>query len=180
MNQQRSIKCEKGDRVSHCNHGNSIVQSVLSEGAAINNTLDVMNYRNDDHQNGLVVYDRDLQPDGEWCWLYYVFGKRLVWTSLNSKSKLYSVSNREYLLFAKEQYQAWNDNNENQILDKMDSEPLEESRPPSRSKCLVCNGDSVVYWSTGSAAAWQGSSDRQNFRDICEACRGAGFVDNIL
>ena len=142
--------------------------------------IEVSNNINDIHKYVPVVYDHDLQPDGEWCWLYYVFGKRLVCSTLNSKSKLYSVSDRESLLFAKEQYQAWNDINENKILDKIDSQPSEELRPPARCKCSVCKGNPIVYWSTGGEIGWQGSSDRQNFRDVCYACRGACRVENIL
>ena len=134
------------------------------------------------HKHGLITYDSSLQPEGDWCWLYYVYGKKLICISSEEKSKLTltPVTDKAQVAFADEQYFYWCCLNEDEIKRKIDAIPRNEMRPSPKRKCDKCHGDSVVYWSTGSAAAWQGASDRENFRDICQVCRGAGFVDDII
>lgn len=143
--------------------------------------LSVFNWRGD-YKYGLVTYDNNLQPQGDWHWLYYVYGQKLICMSSEKKEKLTltPVTDKNIITFADEQYFYWCCLNEASIEKKINAIPQNETPPSPKRKCTKCDGYSVVYWSTGSAAAWQGASDRENFRDICHACNGAGFVEDII
>ena len=160
------------------NNGNN-QESKVKPITEVNNALEVFNYRDDDNKYGLVVYDNELQPDGEWFWLYYVFGQEIACHSLDRKKTLFSVPMQNLIDFAKDQYIKWQIINENSILEKIGKECSNEESPPPRCNCPVCHGESIERWSIGSTASWQGASDQENFTNICNKCTG-GYIDNIL
>lgn len=131
----------------------------------------------------LVVFDPDRQPASEeFAFLYSVQGHKLCTRKRElDRKKLRTVKLEPDIELAIEQYQKWLAMNEGAVAAKLKAQLELEQYPLQNIICPKCGGTPVWVDSEGNKPTYGYSfSEGGNKREVCEVCKGAGNMADLL
>ncbi len=120
-----------------------------------------------------VVYDKSIQDDSEFVYLYFVNGHTLCRLKKVFREKLSSVKNRYEIEEAVDQYKKWRTNN--------DVSNFADTPPAPRRKCEKCDGQGTWVDNQDNRVSWGNHQPAfGNVVETCPACDGAGYITDLL